>query len=130
MSTLPASGAAPRRSLPTSSPPQPRRPGLKLVAGRPARPRRAPFVVLVLVVLGVGLIGLLLLNTALQQGTFELRDLERENRILRDRHAELSEAVADRSAPDELARRAAELGMVPAPQPETLVVDDVPSSGG
>jgi len=116
--------------FPASTPPQPQRPGLRLVTGRRTRPPRAPFVVLVLVVLGIGLVDLLLLNTALQQGTFELRDMERENRLLRDRHAELTQEVADRATPSELAERAAELGMVPAADPAFLVVDEARGSGG
>jgi hypothetical protein len=69
-------------------------------------------VVLVLLLLAVGLIGLLVLNTALQQGSFDLTDLEQRTAVLRDRHSELVGEVADRAAPGALARRAGQLGMV------------------
>lgn len=85
---------------------------LRVVPGRPLRPQRAPFVVLVLFILGVGLVGLLLLNTTLQQGTFELSDLERRTALVRERHAELIGEVASRSEPGALATRARQLGMV------------------
>lgn len=107
--------AAARRLRPARSPaPWPGRAGLQVVPGRATRAPRAPFVVLVLLVLGVGLVGLLLLNTALQQGSFELRNAEREMRDLRAQEAALVQEVSRLAAPDELARRAAALGMEPA----------------
>jgi hypothetical protein len=86
---------------------------LRVVPPRPAHPRRAPFVVLVLFLLAVGLVGLLVLNTALQQGSFELTDLEQRTALLRDQHSQLVGDVADRSEPATLARVASQLGMVP-----------------
>jgi hypothetical protein len=111
MSPAAALGSAARKVLPGRSSAQP--PGLRVVPGRPPRPRRAPFVVLVLFLLGLGLVGLLVLNTALQQGSFDLAEFEQDTALLRDRQTELVGLVADRSAPGALARRAHELGMVP-----------------
>jgi hypothetical protein len=122
MSPAAALGSAARHILPGRS--APARPGLRVVACRPARPRRAPFVVLVLALLGLGLVGLLVLNTALQQGSFDLADLEQRTTLLRDRRAELVGQIADRSAPGTLARRARELDMVPAEEPVFLRLDD------
>ena len=120
MSPAAAFGAAARRVMPGR---QPLRAKLRLVPARALRPRRAPFVVLVLLVLGLGLVGLLALNTSLQQGSFELTDLERETALLRDRHAVLADDVARRSAPGVLAERARSLGMVPNEAPVFLQVD-------
>jgi hypothetical protein len=117
------SGSAARPMQPAKAAPAARRPGLRVVPGGRTRPPRAPFVVLVLLVLGAGLVGLLLLNTGLQQGSFELRDLQREARQLRDQQAALAQEVARRSTPDELAERAAALGMVPATSREYLVLE-------
>jgi hypothetical protein len=78
----------------------------------------------VLALLGLGLVGLLVLNTALQQGSFDLADLEQRTALLRDRRAELVGQIADRSAPGTLARRARELDMVPAEDPVFLRLDD------
>ncbi|TDD97731.1 cell division protein FtsL [Jiangella asiatica] len=94
-----------------------RRPSLRSVPARSSRAPRAPFVVLVLLVLGFGLIGLLVLNTALQQGSFDLGELQSRTDELRDRQAQLAEDVAERSAPDALAERARRMGMVPAEAP-------------
>lgn len=120
MSPAAAFGAAARRVMPGR---QSKRAELRLVPARALRPRRAPFVVLVLLLLGFGLVGLLALNTALQQGSFELTELERETALLRDRHAVLADDVARRSAPGVLAERARSLGMVPNEAPVFLQVD-------
>jgi uncharacterized protein (DUF3084 family) len=101
----------------------PARSRLRVVPGRPIRPRRAPFVVLVLLFLAAGLVGLLVLNTSLQQGTFELTDLEQQTALLRDRHSELIGDVAIRSEPGALAARARQLGMVQGTDPRFLQLD-------
>ena len=120
MSPAAAFGAAARRVMPGR---QLQRAELRLVPARALRPRRAPFVVLVLLVLGLGLVGLLALNTSLQQGSFELTEFERETALLRDRHAVLADDVARRSAPGVLAERARSLGMVPNEAPVFLQVE-------
>ena len=102
---------------------RPARSGLRVVPGRPVRPRRAPFVLLVLFLLAAGLVGLLVLNTSLQQGTFDLTDLEQHTALLRDRHSELVSDVANRSEPGALASRAKHLGMVPSADPQFLQPD-------
>ncbi|HMG29133.1 MAG TPA: hypothetical protein VK585_03310 [Jiangellaceae bacterium] len=115
MSPAAAFGSAARRVLPGRPVPAPV--GLRAVPAVAVRPRRAPFVVLVLLLLGVGLVGLLVLSTGLQQGSFELTDLERETTLLRDRQAALADEVARRAAPGTLAERATSLGMVPNDSP-------------
>lgn len=117
------SADAVRSVSPAGATPAPRRPGLRVLPGGRVRPPRAPFVVLVLLVLGVGLVGLLILNTGLQQSSFDLRDLERETRSLRDQHAALTQQVTRLSAPAELAAKAESLGMVPAGEREYLVLN-------
>jgi cell division protein FtsB len=123
MSPAAALGSAARMILPSRQ--RPARPALRVVARRPARQRRAPFVVLVLLLLGVGLVGLLVLNTALQQGSFDLADLEQRTALLRDRRAELVGQVADKSAPGTLARQARELDMIPAENLLFLPLDGI-----
>ncbi len=119
--------SADRVYAPDRGRPAPRRPVLRSVPTGATRMPRAPFVVLVLFVLGIGLIGLLLLNTALQQGSFALEELEAETAELRDRQTSLAEEVAGHEAPGSLAQRARELGMVPAEDPIFL---DVPAGTG
>ncbi|MFE1776371.1 septum formation initiator family protein [Streptomyces sp. NPDC059008] len=84
---------------------------------------RTPFVLLIVVLLGSGLITLLLLNSALNQGSFELDKLERETGELTDEQQALQQEVDASSAPDALERRARELGMVPGGSPVFLLPD-------
>ncbi|MFJ5677399.1 septum formation initiator family protein [Streptomyces sp. NPDC093097] len=100
----------------------------RLAALLPSAPRtgtaaRTPFVLLVVVLLGTGLIGLLLLNSALNQGSFELSKLERKTGELTDEQQALQQEVDAYSAPDALARRARKLGMVPGGNPAFLLPD-------
>ncbi|MGK5642988.1 FtsB family cell division protein, partial [Streptomyces sp. URMC 126] len=85
--------------------------------------RRTPFVLLVVVLLGSGLIGLLLLNSSLNQGSFELSRLQRRTTELTDRQQALQQEVDQLAAPDALERRARELGMVPGGSPAFLNPD-------
>ncbi|MFD8255224.1 septum formation initiator family protein, partial [Streptomyces werraensis] len=84
---------------------------------------RTPFVLLVVVLLGGGLIGLLVLNSALSEGAFHLDDLQRETKELTDEEQALQRDIDAYSAPDALQRRARELGMVPGGDPAFLGPD-------
>ncbi|WP_173864788.1 septum formation initiator family protein [Streptomyces roseifaciens] len=99
--------------------------GLRLgrLVGGPAGVKRTPFVLLVVVLLGSGLISLLLLNSALNQGSFELSRLQRKTTELTDEQQALQQEVDQLAAPDALERRARELGMVPGGNPAFLGPD-------
>lgn len=105
-------------------PEQERERWLDVVPNAPFKAPRVPFVLLVLAVLGVGLVGLLLLNTSLQQGSFAIHDLQRQTSLLADRQGELERKVAVLQAPENLAARAVKLGMVPNPNPAFLRLSD------
>lgn len=85
--------------------------------GTAGQAARMPFVLLVVALLGGGLISLLLLNSALNQGSFQLSKLKKETTVLRDEQQELQRDVDGYSAPDALQRRAHELGLVPGGSP-------------
>ncbi|MFD3946506.1 septum formation initiator family protein [Streptomyces sp. NPDC058579] len=95
----------------------------RLMPSGPSSAARTPFVLLVVVLLGGGLITLLLLNSALNQGSFKLRDLKNRTTELTDEEQALQRDVDDHSAPDALERRARELGMVPGGSPAFLEPD-------
>ncbi len=82
--------------------------------GRASARGRTPFTVLVVVLLAGGLLGLLALNTALNEGSFELSRLQKQTTVLTDQQQTLQHQIDQGSAPDALERRARELGMVPA----------------
>ncbi|MER6037835.1 septum formation initiator family protein [Streptomyces sp. NPDC001835] len=90
-----------------------------LPAGR-ARAARAPFVLLVVLLLGGGLIGLLVLNSALSEGSFRLDALRKQTKSLTDEEQALQRDIDGYSSPDALQRRARELGMVPGGDPAFL----------
>ncbi|MEU8432457.1 hypothetical protein AB0F18_06015 [Streptomyces sp. NPDC029216] len=101
--------------------------------GRPGGPRtgsggtrqaaKMPFVLLVVALLAGGLISLLLLNSALNQGSFQLSKLKKETTALTDEQQALQRDVDGYSAPDALQRRARELGLVPGGSPVFLGPD-------
>lgn len=90
---------------------------------RPNKAARTPFVLLVVLLLGGGLISLLVLNSALNAGSFQLSKYEKRNTELTDEEQALQRGVDDRSVPGALAKRAAELGMVPGGGPVFLNPD-------
>ncbi|MEV6019767.1 MULTISPECIES: hypothetical protein [unclassified Streptomyces] len=95
---------------------------------------RTPFVLLVVLLLAGGLIGLLVLNSALSEGAFRLDDLQKDTKNLTDEEQALQRDVDAYSAPDALQRRARELGMVPGGDPAFLgpdgTVKGVPGAAG
>ncbi|MFJ8161337.1 hypothetical protein ACIRBY_10410 [Streptomyces sp. NPDC096136] len=103
----------------------------RLVRPRPAgagpagarQAARMPFVLLVVALLAGGLISLLLLNSALNQGSFQLSRLKKETTALTDEQQALQRDVDGYSAPDALQRRARELGLVPGGSPVFLGPD-------
>ncbi|HEY8982325.1 MAG TPA: septum formation initiator family protein, partial [Streptomyces sp.] len=94
-----------------------------LPVGRGAQAGRTPFVLLVVALLGGGLIGLLVLNSALSEGAFKMDDLQRETKSLTDEQQALQRDIDSYSAPDALQKRARELGMVPGGDPAFLAPD-------
>ncbi|MFJ3978982.1 hypothetical protein [Streptomyces sp. NPDC090021] len=101
----------------------------RALGARPARPRpggqaaRMPFVLLVVALLAGGLISLLLLNSALNEGSFQLSRLKKETTALTDEEQALQRDVDAYSAPDALQRRARELGLVPGGSPVFIGAD-------
>jgi hypothetical protein len=89
----------------------------------PGQAARTPFVLLVVLLLGGGLIGLLVLNSAISEGSFKLDDLQKETKSLTDEEQALQRDIDAYSAPEALQRRARELGMVPGGDPAFLDPD-------
>lgn len=98
----------------------------RLRAVPPLRPRlaRAPFLLVMVAVFGLGMAGLLMLNTTLQNQAFESRALSRQVTELVYTEADLQNQVNTLAAPPELARQASALGMRPNPHPAVIVLPD------
>ena len=85
---------------------------LRVIPSSIARTGNGTFATICIALLTAGLIALLLLNTALAQGSLALGDLQRESARLSDTAGNLQEDIDRASATGALARSAAELGMV------------------
>lgn len=99
------------------------RPDLRPVPPQP-QPRlsRVPFALVLIAIIGVGMAGLLMLNTSLQNQAFEVRTVQRQATALAYTQAGLQQQADNLAAPEELARRASALGMRPNPLPAFLVL--------
>ena len=76
---------------------------------------RLPFMLILAGVLVVGLVGLLMLQTRVQEQSFEVRQLQTKATELSYRQAQLEAQVQQKATPAEIARQATALGMVPNP---------------
>lgn len=112
------------RVQPATAPAKRSEPKLRVVYGAPFRPPRMPFVIFVVSLLAAGLIGLLLLNTELQRGTFGITKLNDQAGQLRDQQEQLEKQVRTLESPQNLADRALKMGMVPNPNPVFLRLSD------
>jgi len=99
-------------------------PRLLAVPAAGPRPGGRAFVVLVVLVLAGGLVGLLLLNTAMQRSAFQLEELQQTSAALAVRGEVLDTQVERLRAPDRLARAASRLGMVAMTAPVFLRLSD------
>jgi hypothetical protein len=93
---------------------------LRLVPHPGRRAPRAAFVALVVSLLGLGLLGLLILTTTMQQRAFLLFDLQSEIDGLSVQKQMLAAEIAEKQSPASLARSARLLGMVPTSTPAFL----------
>ncbi len=98
--------------------------GLRLVRPVRSRASKAPFVVVVLTVLGIGLVGLILMSTVLQAQSFEAARLDRQATALETQRQSLSREVDQLQSPANVARRAISIGMVPNANPAFLRLED------
>src|SRR5262249_25920066 len=87
------------------------------VVRRSSSPPRAPFVLLVVGLLGGALVSLLLLNTVLAQDAFTLNELQRGNQQLSERNQARQEEIGRENSPARLHAKARALGMVDGKRP-------------
>jgi hypothetical protein len=130
-SRVPAGGqrTAPGRTSPARRT-GPTRPTRLAGLGRPASPEpqvsrsqepgrallpvaRTPFILLVLGLLGGGLICLLVINTTLAAGSFQITHLQQDNVTLAQRVQELKQQLASEESPAGIEKQALQLGMRP-----------------
>jgi flagellar biosynthesis GTPase FlhF len=99
-----------------------RRPALRAVPRARPRMARMPFILVLIAVFGVGMTGLLMLNTTLQNQAFQASQLNRQATELAYTQADLESRIDLVAAPQELARKASALGLRPNPYPAFVTV--------
>ena len=122
MSALPV--PSPQPSEPGPAAPALSRSGRRLrpLAASPRRMARLPFLAVLLAVFGVGMAGLLMLNTTLQNQAFAARTLNRQATELTYVEADLNARLDAVAAPASLAQQASSLGLRANPYPALLVL--------
>lgn len=122
---LPEHGRAAPLSRPSEAPPR-----LRLVQAPTQARSRAPFVLACIGLLAGALLGTLVLNTAMADGSYEAQSLQRELAA----QAEVTDTLHARldalKSPQALALRATELGMVRVSEPPVLRLSDRTIIGG
>ncbi len=100
------------------------RPRLRPVPGVRRRMATVPFVMVVAVLLAVGMVGLLVLTTALQDQTFGVQRTQREANTLAIRLSALQDQVATARSIQNLSVAAQHLGMRPNPYGAQIRITD------
>jgi hypothetical protein len=128
---FPINGTAALRARPTSAgrsqSDQPEPTGatrLRVAPPVPVTAPRAPFVMLVLTLVVGGVLGILVLNTKINQDAFTLHDLRSEQGELDHRQQQLEGELAQRETPGNLAAVARQLGLVRAESAAYLRLSD------
>ena len=81
---------------------------------RPRHPR-APFILLLVGLLGGALVSLLVISTTLAQGSYRITSLQQQNANLAKQEQLLTQQVAQASSPAQIAQEAEDFGMRPNP---------------
>ena len=95
---------------------------LRSVPALPERMARIPFITVLIAIFGVGMVGLLVVNTTLQNQAFESRALNRQAAQLVYAEAELQSQLNQVRTPEQITTKASALGMRANPYPAFLVV--------
>lgn len=102
------------------APPQP----LRVVPAAMGQPGNGVFAALCMTLMVGGLFALLMLNTAMAEGSFTLHRLQSTSGELADTQDALTQAIDAQRSPGNLAARASRLGMVPADSAAFLRLSD------
>jgi hypothetical protein len=122
-SAYPTQGSA-ALAPPVTAPGTDPRARLRVAPPAPVAVPRTPFVVLILMVVVGGVLGVLLLNTKINENAFRLHDLRARQVVLDQRQQQLEQQIAEAESPGSLAAAARRLGLVPAGEPAFLRLPD------
>ena len=113
---LPLERTTARTAMPTSR--------LRALPRPRVRVGRLPFLIVLLATLGLGLVGVLVLNTTIQGRSTELRTLQRQAASLSHEKAALTTEVQQLRSMTALEQRAYTLGMRPNPHPAFILLPE------
>lgn len=109
---------------PQGGPQERSRPKLRLAPPVPVAVAQTPFVVLVIMVVIAGVLGILVLNTKINQNAFQLDALHDKQIELDLRQQQLEQKIADHESPGSLAAAAKKLGLVKPDTPAFILLPD------
>jgi hypothetical protein len=99
-------------------------PELRVAPPPPVAVPRAPFVGLILAVVVGGVLGILLVNTKINENAFRLDKLQKQQQQLDIQQQQLEKEIAKAEAPGNLAARARKLGLVESGPPAFIRLPD------
>ncbi|GAA1792318.1 hypothetical protein HC028_01625 [Planosporangium flavigriseum] len=103
---------------------RPTLPRLRVAPPAPVSVPKAPFVAGVLAVVVAGVVGILVLNTKINENAFRLEALQKQQGRLDRTEAQLTQDLAEKESPTSLAAAARRLGLVPADSPAFITLPD------
>ncbi|MFC6020386.1 hypothetical protein ACFP2T_29980 [Plantactinospora solaniradicis] len=101
-----------------------RRSRLRVTPPRPVARPRVSFVVLVLVLVVGGMLGILVVNSKVNENAFRLERLQQQQSTLDVQQQELEQKIAEAEVPGNLAARARKLGLVDSGPPAFIRLPD------
>ncbi|MEU8070013.1 MULTISPECIES: hypothetical protein [unclassified Micromonospora] len=99
-------------------------PRLRVAPPAPIRVPRAPFVALILVLVVGGVLGILAVNTKINENAFKLEKLQQQQNKLNVDEQELKKQIAEQKAPGNLTANARKLGLVESEDPAYIRLPD------
>jgi uncharacterized protein HemX len=124
-----ANALAPARRPDTTRTTTKSKPGLRVAPPAPVSVPRAPFVALVLIVVVAGVLGILVLNTKINENAFTLNHLQNQQSHLDQQEQQLDQHLADLESPNSLAAAAHRLGLISSGTPAYLPLPNGQSVG-
>ncbi|MGC5330948.1 septum formation initiator family protein [Micromonospora sp. DT62] len=121
---FPTQGSAALRPAERDSAVTTRPPRLRVAPPPPVKVPRAPFAALVLVLVVGGVLGILAVNTKINENAFRLEKLQEQQAKLDVEQQQLNKEIADAEAPGNLEARARKLGLVEAGEPAYIRLPD------
>lgn len=121
---FPTQGSAALRPAERATPAAADTPRLRVAPPPPVSVPRAPFVALILVLVVGGVLGILLVNTKINENAFRLEKLQQQQAKLNLDQQQLEKRIEDSKAPGNLAANARKLGLVESGPPAFIRLPD------